>query len=341
MWLSKFSLFLCLAGTACAQITPRQFDVVVYEATPGGITAAGSAARLGHTVALIETERHIGGLSTSGLGKSDVETREAIGGFFREFVGKVYQDYVKRYGANHENVKLSRDGYYYEPSVAERIFREMIAAEPRITLMERWRLEEAVRSGNRLAAIRIKNRDSAETAELRAKVFIDGTYEGDLAAYAGAEYHVGREARSETNELYAGVVYMDYETKAFLPGTTGEGDKRIQAYTYRLCLTDDPANSYIINDPPPGYDRKTYLQYIADWKAGRMGAPKVYKEGVGYFRRLMAPWCGRSRLRRFRITNTTSTSIRARSDFPSAARITIIPMPAGRSAKRSPPVIAT
>src|SRR5262245_48257443 len=268
MWKSKFAILLCLVGAAGAQTSPRQFDVVVYEATPGGIAAAISAARLGHTVALIEQERHIGGLSTSGLGKSDIETKEAIGGLFHEFVGRVYQDYVKRYGANHENVKLCRDGYYYEPSVAERIFREMIAAEPRITLMERWRLEEAVRSGNRLAAIRIKNRDSKEVAELRAKVFIDGTYEGDLAAFGGAEYRVGREARSETNELYAGVVYMDYDTKAFLPGTTGEGDKRIQAYTYRLCLTDDPANSYPINDPPPGYDRKLYLQYIADWKAG-------------------------------------------------------------------------
>jgi hypothetical protein len=167
--------------------------------------------------------------------------------------------------------------------VAERIFREMIAAEPRITLMMRWRLEEVARSGNRVTAIRIKNRDSSETAELRAKVFIDGTYEGDLAAFAGAEYRLGREGRSETNELYAGVVYMDYETRAFLPGTTGEGDKRIQAYTYRLCLTDDPANSYPITDPPPGYDRKVYLPYLDDWKAGRLGPPKVFKESAGHY----------------------------------------------------------
>jgi hypothetical protein len=284
MWTSRAAAFLFLTGAAAlAQNSARQFDVVVYEATPGGIAAAISAARLGHTVALIESQGHIGGMSTSGLGKSDVETRAAIGGLFREFVGRVYQDYVKVYGAGHENVKLCRDGYYYEPSVAERIFKEMIAAESRITLLMRWRLEEVVRSGNRVTAIRIRNTGNGELTELRAKVFIDGTYEGDLAAYAGAEYRVGRESRNETNELYAGVVYMDYETKAFLPGTTGDGDKRIQAYTYRLCLTDDPANSYVLKEPPPGYDRNTYLGYIDDWKAGRMGPPKAFKEGVGYY----------------------------------------------------------
>jgi hypothetical protein len=282
MWRNKFVILLgILSSNALAEA--RQFDVVVYEATPGGIAAAISAARLGHTVALVESQSHIGGMSTSGLGKSDVETKEAIGGLFREFVGRVYQYYVKTYGPTHENVKLCRDGYYYEPSAAERIFREMIAAESRITLLMRWRLEEVVRSDNRVTAIRIKNRDNGEAAELRTGVFIDGTYEGDLAAFAGADYRLGREARSETNELYAGVVYMDYETKAFLPGTTGEGDKRIGAYTYRLCLTDDPANSYPLTEPPPGYDRNVYTGYIDDWKAGRMGPPKVFKEGAAYY----------------------------------------------------------
>src|SRR5215472_3902683 len=106
MWKSKAAIFLCLAAAALAQNSGRQFDVVVYEATPGGIGAAISAARLGHTVALVESESHIGGMSTSGLGKSDIETREAIGGLFREFVDRVYRYYVTTYGANHENVKL-------------------------------------------------------------------------------------------------------------------------------------------------------------------------------------------------------------------------------------------
>src|SRR5215469_7779969 len=166
MWTTKAAIFLCFTGAAAfAQSPPRQFDVVVYEATPGGIGAAISAARLGHTVALVESESHIGGLSTSGLGKSDIETKEAIGGLFREFVGRVYQDYVKVYGANHENVKLCRGGYYYEPSVAERILREMISKESRITLLMRWRLEEVVRLGNRVTAIRARNTENGEVLE--------------------------------------------------------------------------------------------------------------------------------------------------------------------------------
>jgi hypothetical protein len=280
---AAIAVFAGLCAGAFGATAPRQFDVVVYESTPGGIAAAITSARLGHSVALISVENHIGGMTTSGLGKSDIETKEAIGGLFREFVGRVYQYYVKTYGAGHENVKLCRDGYYYEPSVAEKVLNEMVGAEKRIALFKRWRIEEAVRSGNRLVAVRVANRDDGESTEFRAPVFIDASYEGDLAAFAGAEYRVGRESRRETNELYAGVVYLDHETRAFLPGTTGKGDKRIPAYTYRLCLTEDPANSFVLKEPPPEYDRGRYTGYLDDWKAGRLGPPKTMKEGAGYF----------------------------------------------------------
>src|SRR5215471_12577565 len=93
----------------------------------------------------------------------------------------------------------------------------------------------------------------------------------------------GCESRKEFNELYAGVVYLDVATRTFLAGTTGEGDRRMQAYTFRLCLTNDPANSYVLRDPPPDYDRSRYLAYFDDLKAGRMDAPKDLKEGRGYF----------------------------------------------------------
>jgi len=272
----------CFASVSHAQPS-QHFDVVIYEATPGGIASAITAARLGESVVLIETHNHIGGMMTSGLGKSDIETKEAIGGLFLEFTQKVYKYYVGKYGADSVNVKLSKDGYYYEPSVAEHVLDEMVGAESRIKLLKRRRLDQAIRTGSRLTSIRVKRLDDGAVEEITGGVFIDASYEGDLAAYAGVEYRVGRESRRETNELHAGIVYMDYETRTFLPGTTGEGDKRIPAYTYRLCLTDDPANSYIIATPPPEYDRKRYAGYIEDWKAGRMGPPKVMKEGVGYF----------------------------------------------------------
>ena len=274
----KCLLFLCAAVCAAADV-----DVVVYGGTPGGVASAIAAARLGRTVALVEYHRHIGGMTTSGLGKSDVETREAIGGLFREFTGKVLAYYLERYGAGSENVERCRQGYYYEPSVAQRVLDRMVAAESRIHLWTFHRLEEVIRQANRVTGIRVRNRADGVLTELRGRVFIDGTYEGDLAAFAGARYRVGRESRAEFNELHAGVVYQDYQTRAFLAGTTGEGDKRIPAYTYRLCLSSDPANSRVLTEAPPDYQRTRYLGYIDDWKAGRMGPPRVMKEGLGYF----------------------------------------------------------
>ena len=104
-----------------------------------------------------------------------------------------------------------------------------------------------------------------------------------ILAAAGAACRVGRESRAEFNELHAGVVCMDYETRTFLPGTTGEGDRRVPAYTYRLCLTKDPANSVPLAVAPPGYDRARYTGYLDDWRAGRFAPPKQMKEGVGYY----------------------------------------------------------
>ena len=273
-WLTVVLASLCSAA---------EFDVVVYGGAPGGVAAAIAAARQGRSVALIEYHKHIGGMTTSGLGKSDIETREAIGGLFREFTTKVYAHYVEHYGAGSANAKLSREGYYYEPSVAQRVMDRMVAGEPKLKLYLYHRLEEVIRRGNRITGIRVRNRADGTIVEFRGRMFIDGSYEGDLAAFAGARYRLGRESRSEFNELHAGVIYQDYETRTFLSGSTGEGDKRLTAYTYRLCLSSDPANSRVLNAPPPEYDRTRYLGYIDDWKSGRMGPPKVFKEGVGYF----------------------------------------------------------
>src|SRR5690554_1097351 len=105
----------------------ENFEVVILGATPGGLAAAITAARLGRNVAVIEPQKHIGGMTTSGLGKSDVEQKEFIGGLFREFTNRVFEYYKDKYGADSNDVKLCREGYYYEPSVAELILNEMIA----------------------------------------------------------------------------------------------------------------------------------------------------------------------------------------------------------------------
>ncbi|MBM82105.1 MAG: hypothetical protein CMJ78_16160 [Planctomycetaceae bacterium] len=115
-----------------------------------------------------------------------------------------------------------------------------------------------------------------------AGVFIDATYEGDLLATAGADYRLGRESRDEFNEAHAGVVYFDYQNAEFLPGTTGEADSRLPAYTYRLCLTTDPANAHVLTEPPSDYCRETYTGYFDDLAAGRLSGPKHLKPGRGY-----------------------------------------------------------
>ena len=266
-------------------IAAHTYDVVVYGGTPGGISAAVTAARLGRSVALIEYHPHIGGMSASGLGKSDIETRDAIGGVFREFVGRVRDHYVERYGPDSENVRLSRDGYYYEPSVAEAVFDRMVR-DAGVAVYRSHRLDEVIRSHDRVTGLRVVNRETGQAEEFRAEVFVDATYEGDLAAFAGARFRLGRESRRDFNELHAGVVYQDHNTRRFLPGTTGEGDHRLQAYTFRLCLTTDGANSYRLERPPPDYDRSRYLGYVDDWKAGRLDAPSGVegtKTGRGYF----------------------------------------------------------
>ncbi|MCP5559190.1 MAG: FAD-dependent oxidoreductase [Verrucomicrobiaceae bacterium] len=268
--------FALLCGQSLAQ------DIVIYGGTPGGIASAIAAARMGSEVMLIEYHDHIGGMTTSGLGKSDIEDREKIGGIFKEFIAGVQQHYVTTYGADDENTTLCHDGYYAEPHVAEAVLDAMLAKESKITVLKGWRLKSAQVENAKITGITVLNRESGEERSLSAKVFIDATYEGDLYAAAGARYRLGRESRDEFDEPHAGVVYFDYQAHEFLPGTTGKADADLPAYTYRLCLTKDPANSQRLTEPPPDYDRTNYLGYFDDLKAGRLAGPKVFKPGRGY-----------------------------------------------------------
>ncbi len=264
-------------------VVGRRFDVVVVGGTPGGVASAVAAARNGRTVAVTEHLPVLGGMLTNGLGKTDIETLDAVGGLFRRFVDRVLDHYVSAYGPEHENVALCRGGYYYEPSVAQSVLDAMVAEYPTIEVLTGHRLDAVVRTGHRVAAIRVTDLMTGETMELSAEVFIDGTYEGDLLASAGAQYRLGRESRGDFDELHAGVIYMDHQTGVFMPGSTGVGDERLQAYTFRLCLTEDPANQAALQEPPPNYDRTRYLGYVDDWRAGRMDPPSVIKDGRGYY----------------------------------------------------------
>lgn len=259
----------------------NDFDIVVIGGTPGGIASAIAAARHGRRVVLTEYHAHIGGMSTSGLGKSDIEDPRLIRGIFAEFVDLVRAHYV-RHGSP-KDIELSQDGYYFEPSVAEACFDAMIAAEPNITLLRSHRLEGAATKDGTVTAVTVTDRTTSQSRTITAAAFIDATYEGDLFAAAGANFNIGRESRDEHGEPHAGVIYYDYGNNKFLPGTTHEGDHRLPAWTYRLCLTTDSKNAAPMSAPPEGYDRALYLPYLEDLAAGRLSAPKRLVPGRGYF----------------------------------------------------------
>lgn len=259
------------------------YDILVVGGTPAGIMSAIAAGRLGSRVLLTEYHGHIGGMSTSGLGKSDIENKDAIAGLFKEFSERILKYYVDKYGVNSENVKLCKDGYYYEPSVAEAIFNQMIREVKSITLLLNHQIEGVDMQSGRIAGVIFKERTSGKNTVLKAGVYVDATYEGDLYALAGAEYRLGREGKDAFDEEHAGRIFFDYNENVFLEGSTGEADRKITAYTYRLCLTDNPDNFYRMTEPPEGYDREQYVKYFEDLNEGRLGPPKVFKEGHGYY----------------------------------------------------------
>ena len=218
---------------------------------PGGIAAAVTAARMGRSVALVEENAHLGGMSASGLGKSDIENRAAIRGFFAEFVERVHRCYLEKYGPDSENVRLCREGYYYEPSVAEATFDRMVEEQPSISLLKSHRFQSTITREGTACGVLVQDRRTGVQRQLPARIVIDATYEGDAYASAGARYRLGRESRDEFAEPHAGVIYYDYRKRVFLSGSTGEGDRRLPAYTYRLCLTTDPDNAHPLSEPPP------------------------------------------------------------------------------------------
>ena len=196
--------------------------------------------------------------------------------------------YAKFFGEFHlKPLRHTRALYYFEPSVAEAVFNQMLAECSNISVLTQHRLVRAEVRRNVLLRVEIEDSSGTQAGSLRhfwysAGAFIDSTYEGDLLAAAGAEFRLGRESRDEFNEPHAGHIYFDYQTARILPGSTGEGDELLPAYTYRLCLTTDPENAYVLTEPPSGYCRNNYVGYFDDLAAGRLSGPKIVKPGRGY-----------------------------------------------------------
>jgi hypothetical protein len=246
-------------------------DLCVYGGTSAGVAAAVQAARLGLKVMLVENSAHLGGLSASGLGLTDFGNRAALGGLPIEF----YRSIGRHYGADEE--------LRFEPRVAESVFERWVR-DAGISVCRREFLQEVQMDGSKVLGIRLES-----GREVRARQFVDATYEGDLLAAAGVTFTVGREGNDVYGESINGMIVRSKHQFEFpvdpyrkegdpgsglLPGiergtdfSAGRGDDRIQAYNFRMCLTKEPKNR-IPFPRPARYDRNEYELLARYFKAG-------------------------------------------------------------------------
>ncbi len=293
--LSLIGLFLC---TQCAHQEP--YDIVIYGGTSGGVAAAVQAARMGKNVVLVGPGSHLGGLTSGGLGKTDSGDQSVIGGISREFyqrLKKYYDDpaaWKQEKQADYQGYDPGSDAIWgFEPHVAEKIYGRMLEEE-NILVIRNERLDlagGAVVSDGRISSIKMES-----GMVFNGKMFIDATYEGDLMAAAGVSYTIGRESNQVYGETLNGVqkaqaIYHQFvdgvdpwvipgdPSSGLLPGVhnnppgeDGEGDDLVQAYCFRLCLTDVEENR-VPYPKPDGYDEARYELLLRNFEAGENGMP--------------------------------------------------------------------
>ncbi len=285
---------------------PANVDVLVYGCTSGAVTAAVQTRKMGKSVMLVCPEKHLGGLTASGLGFTDTGNKAVIGGLAREFYHRVWQHYEKpeawrwqkreQFGNKGQGTeaidKGARTMWVFEPHVAEGIFEAWIKEHNIPVVRDAWldRGQGVVKRNGRIVSIR-----TLDGKRYAARVFIDATYEGDLLAAAGVDYHVGRESAATYGEKWNGVqtgvlhhrhhfgvlkvpispyvspgdpgsgVLPRIHTQP--PGNFGEADRKIQAYCFRMCLTQAPENR-VAFPKPPGYDPAEYELLLRIFAAG-------------------------------------------------------------------------
>jgi len=300
------------AGTAAEQPAGDGdvYDVVVYGGTAAGVAAAVQARRMGCGVALIEPTRRLGGLTSGGLGQTDIGNKAAFGGLSRQFYRDVMAHYRDPAAWTWQRREQYRDGgqtrtakgedamWTFEPGVARKIFGAWVETN-NIGVVYGERLDRA--SGvalTRSVPWRILSIRMESGRVFRGKVFIDATYEGDLMAAAKVSYTVGREANAQYGETLNGVQTAKAKYHQFAagvdpyvekgkpssgllpfldpagPGQEGAGDKRVQAYCYRMCLTDHPENR-IPFAKPEGYNPQWYELLLRNFEAGEEGMPWI------------------------------------------------------------------
>ena len=299
-------LFLPSTLVQCSDDTSPIYDMVIYGASSAGIIAAVSAARQGRSVILVEPSGHLGGLTTGGLGATDIGYEGAIGGMSLEFYRRIRQHYANDSAwtvqtpeeyMQMESVLFRRDSegmFGFEPHIALRVYEQMLE-EANIQLVMNDPIKQT-RSAVEKRGDRIVSFTTENGNHYRGKMFIDASYECDLMALAGVSYHVGREANSVYGETLNGVQKVrthNHIIPGFVdpyirpgnpssgvipnvqdedPGTEFEGDHRLQAYCFRMCLTND-TNNMIPFERPAGYDEMEYEVLFRNHEAGEDRTP--------------------------------------------------------------------
>jgi hypothetical protein len=296
------------------------YDIVIYGGTSAGISAAIQSSRMGKSVVIIEPTNRLGGLTTGGLGQTDIGNKHAIGGISREF----YQQ-IRKYYENPSNWKWqNRQDYQdsgqtrtdpnedamwtFEPSAALKVFHQMLEKEKVDIIYGEWLNRE---TGVTKTATQITEIAMESGMSIKGKMFIDATYEGDLMAAAGVDYTFGRESNAQYRENLNGVqanrisvglrwtisvngynhnfvegvdpyVIKGDKTSGLLPfiiegspGIDGQGDKGIQAYCFRMTLTDHPENR-IPFAKPADYNELEYELLFRNYEAGETRIPWIH-----------------------------------------------------------------
>ncbi len=296
------SLILLASLASFTASAVEKADVIIYGGTSGGIAAAIQTARMGKSAVLIEPTQFLGGLTTGGLGATDIGNKKAIGGISREFYQNVFEYYTDAakwkqetrdaYFAakRHHNTGAEDTMWTFEPHAASAIYDAMLAkVADKVTIVKGERLNR--QSGVKKDGARILEIVMESGRAFSGPMFIDCSYEGDLMAAAGISYHVGRESNATYGETLNGVQVGHARSHQFtvdvdpyvvpgdpasglLPGINpespepdGTGDKKVQAYNFRMCTTDDPANRRDW-EKPANYDEKWFELALRNIEAG-------------------------------------------------------------------------
>lgn len=253
--------FLLFVATVCH----AQVDVLIVGGSSAGVGAAIGAARLGGSVLLVEDTPVLGGMLSNGISNIDSYSYESLSGVFDEFRQQVRAHYGysgplpphKPFHVDGHSLAAHHPeaGGRWEPHVAAQIFREMAARYPNLQIRYRTSATGVVMEGRRIVGVHFLDEQGQKSTVL-AKVVVDATHEGDIAAWAGAPYRVGREARSAL-EPHAGHIFFYNATNEILPGSTGRQDQAIPSSGLRVCIKRYPGGAPLI-PRPANYDPEQF-----------------------------------------------------------------------------------